>query len=101
MNTKWTTTFVGLAAGAALFGATVRPARWIGGSELNNVPAGSCVVLLGDGSVMVTGGDSGSGSLAGAAIYSPSGEVTQAAPMSVARTSHACAVVNGKQVLVA
>src|ERR1700761_1624352 len=81
-------------SGAILIKGTTRPSptgTWApagNGSALASPRAGAGAVQLQDGRILITGGDNGSGPVASADIYDPSGNFAPATPMNVARSRH-------------
>lgn len=88
---------------AAILKATLPPitiANWTATSPLSQPRANGAAVMLSDGSTLFIGGDSGSGPLQSAEVFSPNGVVSSVAAMNVARSRHFAVVLSDGRVLV-
>ncbi len=72
-----------------------------GSTSMSSPRAGTATVLLQDGRLLITGGDSGSGSVASADLFDTVGNFSSAAPMSSARSQHTATMLQDGTVLVA
>src|SRR6059058_2488309 len=61
---------------------------WAPAGNMTAVRSGAATVLLQDGRLLITGGDSASGPVASAEFFDPSGNFFPAPPMSYARSKH-------------
>jgi hypothetical protein len=96
-----TTMGVVLAVVMALAGAGAAQAAWSGAGSLATGRYDHTATLLGDGHVLVTGGND-SGSLGSAQLYDPATNGwSNAAPMKFARHGHAAVLLRSGKVLVA
>src|SRR5437879_4045808 len=77
------------------------PYVWAATGKLITPRANACAVSLGDGRVLVAGGDGVDGPLASAEWYGDDALFHQAAPMASARSHAACAALPDGRVLVA
>ncbi|HEX5234993.1 MAG TPA: Ig-like domain repeat protein [Silvibacterium sp.] len=71
------------------------------GLNLSSPRVGAAAVQLGDGRILVSGGDDGSGAVASADIFDASGNYSAAAPMNVARSQHTATLLADGTVLAA
>src|SRR2546430_17401820 len=61
---------------------------WASADSMAAPRSGAAAVLLHDGRLLITGGDSGSRALASADVFDTAGNFSVAAPMNFARTKH-------------
>jgi hypothetical protein len=73
---------------------------WTAASNLSQPRANAPAVMLGDGRILITGGDSAGASLQSAEILATDGTISSAAPMNVARTRHFAVALSDGRVLV-
>ncbi|HET8826242.1 MAG TPA: kelch repeat-containing protein, partial [Terriglobales bacterium] len=94
-----------LICSAALLQAGLPPTTigaWTSAANLSQPRTNAASVLLTDGRVLITGGDSGSGALNSAEIYDPAADSwTQTTPMTSARANASAALLQDGRVLIA
>src|SRR4051812_37980638 len=73
---------------------------WTAASNLSQRRANAPAVMLGDGRILMTGGDSAGASLQSAEIFATDGTISSAAAMNVARTRHFAVALSDGRVLV-
>ncbi len=74
--------------------------RWTDTTSLSQARSNAAAVMLSDGSILFTGGDSGSGALQSAEIFGVNGTVSFTNAMNVARSGHFAVVLSDGRVLV-
>jgi hypothetical protein len=74
---------------------------WLAQTNLSSARANASAALLQDGRVLITGGDSGSGSVATADFFAADGTMSAAPPMVNARSKHVSVTLQDGRVLVA
>jgi hypothetical protein len=89
--------------GLPLKGSTIQvpTGSWVSASSMAAPRSGAATVLLQDGRLLITGGDSGSGALASAEFFDTSGSLSAAPPMNFAHSNHTAVVLQDGRVLVA
>src|SRR5712692_10026672 len=93
--------FLGLPLVKGVVISQVASATWSPATSMAEARDGASAVLLLDGRILVTGGNSASGPLATAEILSTDGSFSSASPMIVARSKHISVVLHDGRVLVA
>ena len=73
---------------------------WTAASSLSQARSSASAVLLPNGSILLTGGDSGSGPLQSAELFGTDGTVSSAGAMNIARSKHFAVVLSDGRVLV-
>src|SRR6266536_380923 len=74
---------------------------WVSAGNLAAPRSGAAIVLLQDGRLLITGGDSGIGALASADFFDTAGNFSPAPPMNYARSKHTAIALQDGRVLVA
>jgi len=74
--------------------------QWTDTTSLSQARSNAAAVMLSDGSILFTGGDSGSGALQSAEIFGVNGTVSFTNAMNVARSGHFAVVLSDGRVLV-
>src|SRR5690348_11125053 len=74
---------------------------WASTGNMAAPRAGAATVLLQDGRLLITGGDTGTGPLASAEFFDTSGNFSAAPAMNYARSKHTAVVLQDSRVLVA
>jgi len=74
--------------------------NWTATSSLSQARSNGAAVLLNDGRILFTGGDSGSGAVQSAEFFNADGTVSSAGSMNVARSRHFAVVMSDGRVLV-
>jgi len=74
--------------------------QWTDTTTLSQARSNAAAVMLSDGSILFTGGDSGSGALQSAEIFGVNGTVSFTNAMNVARSGHFAVVLSDGRVLV-
>ena len=92
-----------LIAGILLKGSIPQPATgsWLSTGSIGSPRAGAASVLLPDGRILITGGDSGAGPVTSTEIFDTTGAFVAAPPMSMARCAHTATLLADGRVLVA
>src|SRR5258706_232603 len=80
---------------------TVPSGTWQPTGNLSVARAGASAAQLQNGSVLITGGESGSGPVASADIFNTDGSISTVAPMNNLRANHVSVVLQDGRVLVA
>src|SRR5258708_6449195 len=80
---------------------TVPSGTWQPTGNLSVARAGASAAQLQNGSILITGGESGSGPLATADIFNTDGSISTVAPMNNLRANHVSVVLQDGRVLVA
>src|SRR5229473_6442074 len=73
---------------------------WTTAVSLSQSRSSASAVMLPDGSILITGGDGGSGALQSVELFGTNGYVSSAAAMNVLRSGHFAVVLSDGQVLV-
>lgn len=93
-----------LTATGLLFSASplsVPSGTWIATSPMNSARSGAAAVLLQDGRILVTGGNSAAGPNNSAELFATNGSFSLATPMNVPRSGQIAVVLQDGRVLVA
>ena len=89
--------FVLALRGSTLF---ISSGTWQATGTLSSARAGASAALLPDGSILVTGGDPGTGPVPTADIFNTDGTISAAAPMTYPRRKHVSMVMADGRILV-
>jgi large repetitive protein len=88
-------------AAAAYFGAAPQHPRFAATGVMTELREGHTATLLGDGRVLIVGGDDGTNALATAELYDPDTETfSRTGPLRIARTGHTATLLPDGKVLV-
>ena len=92
-----------LAAGILVKGTITQPAigNWLAAGSMTAARSGAASALLGDGRILISGGDSGAGPVASAEVFDTTGSFVAAPPMGTVRSAHSATVLIDGRVLVA
>jgi hypothetical protein len=74
---------------------------WMTLAPMNSARSGASAVLLQDGRILITGGDTGNGPVTSADFFGTDGAVSGAPPLNYARSGHISAALQDGRILVA
>jgi hypothetical protein len=92
-----------LTAGVFLKGSISQPpiGNWLSAGSMTVARSNAASALMQDGRILITGGDNGSGPVAGAEFFDTTGSFAAAPPMGMARSAHSATVLADGRILVA